>query len=84
MLKKKKLAVRDAWGSCSEAAVGPQSLGLFFDRVLVLLPVHTIGRIGEHVVKRLSLVGVSGECVAESDLLWIVTGDEHIGFTDAK
>ena len=62
----------------------PKRLCLFAYRVLVLLPVHAIGRIGQHVVKRCPLVGIVRQRIAEGDLLGVVAGHQHVRFADAE
>ena len=84
MLKEKKLAVRNARRPGPEATIEALGLRLGLDRFLILLPVHPIGRIRQHIVECLALVGVICERVAEGDLLRVMAGHEHVGFADAE
>ena len=84
MLEEQELAVRDARRAGAETAIETHCLGLFLDRVLILLPIHAVRRIGKHVVEFLVLVGVLGERVAEGDLLRVVAGHEHVGLADPE
>ena len=84
MLKEEELAVRDTGRPCPEAPVHPEVRSLGFDRVLVFLPVHAVGGIGQHVVEALARMGVLRERVAEGDLLGVVACHEHVRFADAE
>ena len=84
MLKKEELAVRNVRQARAEAAFLAQGRGFFPDRLLIFLPIHAIGRIGQHVVKAPVLVGVLGQRVTEGDVFRVVTRHQHVGLADAK
>ena len=84
MLEEKQLSVRDTRQTGAEASFRAESLRLFAYRVLVLLPVHAIGRIGQHVVKRFPLVCIVRQRIAEGNLLRVVAGHQHVRFADAE
>lgn len=67
-----------------ETAIEAQGVRFVLDRVLIFFPVHAVGRVRQHVVEFLMLVGVLRERVAEGDLLGIVAGHEHVRFADAE
>jgi len=55
---------------------------------LLLLPFHAERRIGQHVVESdlppaaVALEAILGECVAEDDVVGVLTLDEHVGLAD--
>ena len=61
---------------------------LFFDELLLLLPLNAEGRVGEHVIEGdpaalgIALERVSREAVAEPDVVGVLALDQHVGFAD--
>lgn len=55
---------------------------LGFDRILDLLPIHTKGRIGEHVVKLVGVELVITQGVAQFDAADVLALDEHVPLAD--
>ena len=84
VLEEKQLAVGDARQARAEASFRAKCLRLFPYRVLVLLPVHAVGRIGQHVVKRFPPVRIVRQRVAEGYLLGVVAGHQHVRFADTE
>ena len=84
MLQEEELAV----GNTRRARAEPPGMALIggfrLDRVLILLPVHAIGRIGQHVVELAVPVRIIGKRIAEGDLFGVVARDQHIGLADAE
>ena len=88
VLQEEQRAIVDARQARAEAAVVAERVALVLDVLLLLLPLHAEGRIGEHVVERPFLaVGVAveavlGEGVAEDDVVGVLALDEHVGPAD--
>src|SRR5439155_14539951 len=68
--------------SGAEPAVGAQYLGLVADRLLDLLPLHSVRGIAEKVVVSLPGEGVLAEGVAEDDVPGMLALDHHVGAAD--
>ena len=68
----------------AEAPLEAERVTLLLDVVLLLLPLHAEGRIGEHVVERrgppaaAARVAIPGEAVAEDDVLGVLALDQHV------
>ena len=85
-------AVIDARQAGTEASVEAKLLVLLGDVVLLRLPLHAEGRIGQHVVELLvrvavaideAFLGLAGaEGVAEDDVLHVLALDHEIGAAD--
>ena len=84
MLEEEELAVRYARRPRAKTTRLAKIGGLGLDRVLILLPIHAIGWIGEHVVKLAILVSVLGQRIAEGDLLRIMARHQHVGLADTE
>ena len=69
VLQEEQRAVVDARQPGAEAAVEAALVVLLLDLLLLLLPVHAEGRIGEEVVEGLARELVLGEAVAEADVV---------------
>lgn len=84
MLQEQELAVRYAGRARPETAVKAHRVRFGLDLVLIFLPVHPVGRIGQHVVEFLVLVSIVAKRVAEGDLLRVMPRHQHVGFADAE
>ena len=88
VLQKQQCAVVDAWGARTKAAIETELARLVFDVALLLLPLHTKRRVGQHVIEAALLallvagVGILGEGVAQGDVVGIFAFDEHVGAAD--
>jgi len=84
VLQEQQRAVVDARRAGTEAAVVAQVIALVLDIPLLLLPLHTEGRIGQHVIEAallaLLVVGMSvlGEGIAQGDVVGVLALDEHV------
>ena len=88
MLQEEKRAVVDAWQPRTEAAAVTERLRLVLDVLLLLLPLHSEGRIRQHVVESALLaIGVAVETVfregvPEDDVVGFLALDQHVGLAD--
>ena len=69
VLQEEQRAIVHARQPGAEAAVEAALVSLLLDLLLLLLPVHAEGRIGEEVVESLACKLVPGEAVAEADIV---------------
>ena len=88
VLQEQQRAVVDPRQACAEAPLVAQRVALSLDGVLLLLPLHAKGRIGQHVVERVlatvgaACVAVRCERVAQNDALGVLALDQHVGLAD--
>ena len=82
MLEEEQRAVVDAGQPGAEAAAKALLLVLAADELLLGLPLHPEGRIGQHVVELVPGEMVVGEAIAESDVLDLLALDHHVRAAD--
>ena len=86
MQEKEQRAVINARQAWAEASLKAEGLMLLLHRWQLVLPVHTKGGIGQHVVKLFGLVLVLAlavaQRVAQSDIFHVFAFDEHVGTAD--
>ncbi len=87
VLEEKERAVIDARQSRPEASIIAQSVVLLLDEARLLLPLHSKGRVSQHVVEGqllpvfVAIESVLRETVAEHDVVGVLAFDEHVRFT---
>ena len=86
VLQEQERPVIDARQSGAEAAVIAFVVVLFFYKVILRLPFHAEGRVGEHVIELLAGKGVEGLAVAERvavlDFIDLLAFDQDVGAAD--
>src|SRR5579864_2656236 len=84
VLEEEKTTVVDARQAGSEASRFALRSELVSDLLLVRLPFHSEGRIGEHVVEFVIRKSIKGEAGTELDVLDRLSLDEHVAAADGE
>ena len=88
VLKEEQRPVVDAWQTGPEAAFVTECVAFLLDVLLLLLPLHAEGRIGQHIVEGPFFAGavprkpVLGKGVAPGNVVCVFAFDEHVGLAD--
>ena len=70
--------VIDAGQSCAETSAEPLFFMFACDEIGFRLPLHTEGRIGQHVIELVAREPVIGEAVAKGDMFDVLAFDHHV------
>ena len=82
MHQEQQRTIGDTGQTGTKASVEPFEALFVFDLPFDLLPVHTKGGVGEHVVEFVGVELVVGEGVTQFDVVDLLPLDQHISLTD--